>query len=110
MRSPYGRPDRRTPRSPRRSRKAFERVARRPITAPGHRADAISPRRVGQTSGLGRPLFGALARLALADQFDVVAVGVEEIDRLAGDVRLDALVRDADGGQVLAPFAERADI
>jgi hypothetical protein len=52
----------------------------------------------------------ALAPLSLADQFDVIAVGVEQVDRLAGDVRLDALVRDADGGQVLAPRAERADI
>jgi hypothetical protein len=29
---------------------------------------------------------------ALAYQFDVVAIGVKEIDRLAGDVRLDAFV------------------
>jgi hypothetical protein len=32
-----------------------------------------------------------LAR-ALVYQFDVVAIGIKEIDRLAGDIRLDALV------------------
>jgi hypothetical protein len=37
---------------------------------------------------------GTRSRLArvLAYQFDVVAIGVKEIDRLAGDVRLDAFV------------------
>ena len=54
---------------------------------------------------LGLSAYEALAQLPLADQFDVGAVGVEQIDRLAGDVRLDALVRDANGGEVLAPRA-----
>ena len=49
---------------------------------------------------------GQVQRLRLADQLDVVAVGVEQIDRVTEGVWLDALVSDANGGEVVGPGGE----